>query len=118
MLLLLPAKIIYEMTSGLTIFVNNAHTEMVPVPLSHLVGGISGFLVGFTKLGNHKASVLPALDLHISGTACKKLGRFKSGLSVARAAAVSRALSGMGVSPDYLSAVGYSEYRPIAENDT
>ena len=40
------------------------------------------------------------------------------GLSVARAAAVSRALREMGVSPDNLSAVGYSEYRPVAENDT
>lgn len=40
------------------------------------------------------------------------------GLSVARAAAVSRALSKMGVSPDNLSAVGYSEYHPIAANDT
>jgi rhomboid family GlyGly-CTERM serine protease len=46
MLVLLPAKIIYEMTSGITIFVNNLLTNMVPVPLSHLVGGIVGLVVG------------------------------------------------------------------------
>jgi rhomboid family GlyGly-CTERM serine protease len=46
MLVLLPAKIIYEMTSGFTIFVNNFQTNMVPVPLSHLVGGVVGLVVG------------------------------------------------------------------------
>jgi rhomboid family GlyGly-CTERM serine protease len=46
MLVLLPAKIIYEMTSGLTFFVNNSHTNLVPVPLAHLVGGVVGFAVG------------------------------------------------------------------------
>jgi chemotaxis protein MotB len=40
------------------------------------------------------------------------------GLSVARAAAVSRALRSMGVDPENLSAVGYSMYRPVAGNDT
>jgi hypothetical protein len=46
MLVLLPVKIIYEMTSGLTFFVNNIHTDMVPVPLAHLVGGVVGFTAG------------------------------------------------------------------------
>ena len=46
MLVLLPTKIIYEMTSGLTVFVNSSHTAMVPVPLAHLVGGGVGFAVG------------------------------------------------------------------------
>ena len=46
MLVLLPAKIIYEMTSGLTFFVNNIHTNMVPVPLAHLVGGVVGCAAG------------------------------------------------------------------------
>jgi len=46
MLVLLPAKIIYEMTSGLTIFVSNLQANMVPVPLSHLVGGVVGLAVG------------------------------------------------------------------------
>lgn len=49
MLVLLPAKIIYEMASGLTIFVNNIHSIMVPVPLSHLVGGVVGFAVGIVR---------------------------------------------------------------------
>ena len=39
---LLLAKIIYETASGLTIFVDNTHTNMIPVPLSHLVGGLVG----------------------------------------------------------------------------
>jgi len=50
MLVLLPAKIIYEMASGLTIFVNNIHSHMVPVPLSHLVGGAVGFSVGIVRV--------------------------------------------------------------------
>jgi len=32
MLALLPAEIIYEMTSGLSIFVNNSHASMIPAP--------------------------------------------------------------------------------------
>ena len=59
MLVLLPAKIIYEMSSGLTIFVNNIHTDMAPVPLSHLVGGLVGIAVGTSilnmKIKNHSA---------------------------------------------------------------
>jgi hypothetical protein len=47
---LLAAKIIYELTSGLTIFVNNIHTTMVPVPLAHLVGGVVGFVVGMINI--------------------------------------------------------------------
>jgi rhomboid family GlyGly-CTERM serine protease len=44
----LAAKIIYEATTGLTIFVANTHTNMTPVPLTHLVGGCVGFFVGLT----------------------------------------------------------------------
>jgi chemotaxis protein MotB len=40
------------------------------------------------------------------------------GLSMARAAAVARALRTMGVDPEFLSAAGYSMYRPLASNDT
>ena len=42
----LVAKILYETATGLTIFVGNTHTNMVPVPLAHLVGGCVGLLVG------------------------------------------------------------------------
>ena len=49
MLVLLPVKIIYEMASGLTVFVNNIHTDMLPVPLSHLMGGVVGFAVGLVR---------------------------------------------------------------------
>jgi chemotaxis protein MotB len=40
------------------------------------------------------------------------------GLSVARAAAVSRTIRTLGVDPKLLSAAGYSMYRPIAGNNT
>ncbi|NIQ36991.1 MAG: OmpA family protein [Proteobacteria bacterium] len=40
------------------------------------------------------------------------------GLSMARAAAVVRALRTMGMDPQFLSAAGYSMYRPVASNDT
>ena len=71
MLVLLPAKIIYEMSSGLTIFVNNSHTDMVPVPLSHLVGGIAGILGGVIEMRKRGPRNLSALDLHIPGPAGK-----------------------------------------------
>jgi rhomboid family GlyGly-CTERM serine protease len=71
MLVLLPAKIIYEMISGLTIFVNNIHTGMVPVPLSHLVGGVAGVAVGIIGAGKDRLKIFPALDLHISIPPCK-----------------------------------------------
>lgn len=67
MLVLLPAKIIYEMSSGLTIFVNNAHSDMVPVPLSHLAGGIVGILAGAIETSKISPQERPTLDLHISG---------------------------------------------------
>ncbi len=53
----LVAKIIYETTTGLTIFVASAHTDMTPVPLAHLVGGCIGFLVGIRRLKSGKAPV-------------------------------------------------------------
>jgi rhomboid family GlyGly-CTERM serine protease len=43
---LLLAKIVYETATGLTIFVDNTHTNMTPVPLSHLVGGLVGIAAG------------------------------------------------------------------------
>jgi rhomboid family GlyGly-CTERM serine protease len=70
MLALLPAKIIYEMTSGLTIFVNNIHSNMVPVPLSHLVGGVVGLTVGVLGTRADTSKNFPALDLHIIELAC------------------------------------------------
>ena len=42
----LIGKITYETVTGQTIFVSTMHTNMTPVPLSHLVGGIAGFAVG------------------------------------------------------------------------
>ena len=45
----LLAKVIYETTTGQTIFVANTHSGMTPVPLSHLLGGLAGFIVGIRK---------------------------------------------------------------------
>ena len=42
-------KISYETITGLTIFVSNAHSSMVPVPLAHLVGGIIGAGIGLLR---------------------------------------------------------------------
>ena len=53
----LVAKIIYETTTGMTIFVANTHTNMTPVPLAHLVGGCIGFLVGILGLKSGKVPV-------------------------------------------------------------
>ena len=45
----LIAKISYETVTGMTIFVSNNHSSMVPVPLAHLVGGIVGTGIGLMK---------------------------------------------------------------------
>ena len=45
----LIAKITYETVSGQTIFVSNAHSGMVPVPLAHLAGGAVGTVIGLMK---------------------------------------------------------------------
>jgi chemotaxis protein MotB len=47
-------------------------------------------------------------------------GAFKDNwdLSSARAAAVVRYLQGKGIDPKMLGAVGFSQYRPVAPNDT
>jgi len=49
MLVGLIAKITYETVTGLTIFVSNAHSGMVPVPLAHLTGGAVGTAIGLLK---------------------------------------------------------------------
>ena len=45
----LLAKITYETFTGLTIFVGNNHSGMVPVPLAHLIGGVVGTGIGLVK---------------------------------------------------------------------
>jgi chemotaxis protein MotB len=70
------------------------------------------------KMKGFEIAVAGHTDNKLLGPTLKKVYYDNLGLSVARAAAVSRALSEMGVSPDNLSAVGYSMYRPVADNDT
>jgi len=45
----LMAKIAYETVTGLTLFVSNVHSAMVPVPLAHLVGAVVGAGTGWVK---------------------------------------------------------------------
>jgi len=45
----LIAKITYETVTGLTLFVSNTHSGMVPVPLAHLVGGGVGTGIGLMR---------------------------------------------------------------------
>jgi chemotaxis protein MotB len=52
------------------------------------------------------------------GSEIKKAYHDNLGLSVARSASVARKLHSMGVSPQNLSAIGYSMYRPVANNDS
>ena len=51
-LMALLAKVTYESVTGQTIFVANTHSGMVPVPLSHLVGGFVGFIIGLGDMTN------------------------------------------------------------------
>ncbi len=72
LLLGLVAKISYETITGMTIFVSNAHSGMVPVPLAHLVGGIVGIVTGLMKAAaagptlpkNPRHSHLFLMDFH------------------------------------------------------
>jgi len=70
------------------------------------------------KMDGFEIAVEGHTDNKLLGSKLKKVYYDNLGLSVARAAAVSRTLEEMGVSPKNLSAVGYSMYRPVATNDT
>ena len=61
-------------------------------------------------------SVAGHTDNMLLGPKIKNVYNDNLGLSVARAAAVSRKLREMGVSPANLSATGYSMYRPLTSN--
>ena len=70
------------------------------------------------KMEGFEIAVEGHTDNKLLGPKLKSVYHDNLGLSVVRAAAVSRALEEMGVSPDNLSAVGYSMYRPVASNAT
>lgn len=70
------------------------------------------------KMEGFEISVAGHTDNKLLGPKIKKIYYDNLGLSVARAAAVSRTLRRMGVSPANLSAVGYSMHRPVTSNDT
>ena len=56
-------KIGFEAITGMTVFVDNAGTGMVPVPLAHLVGAAAGILSGTVALPLPKRDG-PARPLH------------------------------------------------------
>jgi chemotaxis protein MotB len=70
------------------------------------------------KMEGFEIAVAGHTDNKLLGPKLKKVYYDNLGLSVARAAAVSRKLREMGVSPENLSAVGYSMHRPVSANDT
>jgi len=70
------------------------------------------------KLDGLEIAVTGHTDNVPLGSKIKTIYYDNLGLSVARAAAVSRTLRRMGVSPANLSAVGYSMHRPVTSNDT
>jgi hypothetical protein len=43
------AKLLYETTTGATLFVNSPAAGFVPLPLVHLVGGCVGLVVGLAE---------------------------------------------------------------------
>lgn len=70
------------------------------------------------KLQNIRLSVEGHTDNQPLSEESRAVYHDNLGLSVARAAAVSRTIRLLGVDPKLLSAAGYSMYRPIASNST
>ena len=70
------------------------------------------------KMQGFEISVAGHTDNMLLGPKIKSVYNDNLGLSIARAAAVSRKLREMGVSPANLSATGYSMYRPLISNAT
>ncbi len=66
-LLALLAKVVYETITGQTIFVSNHHTGMVPVPLSHLIGGLIGGIVGISQTKKPLFTAPGKAPIHRSG---------------------------------------------------
>jgi len=79
---------------------------------------LEGLAAELKKMKGFEIAVAGHTDNKLLGPKLKKIYYDNLGLSVARAAAVSRALEELGVSPDNLSAIGYSMYHPVASNDT
>jgi chemotaxis protein MotB len=70
------------------------------------------------KLQNIRLSVEGHTDNQHLSEEARAVYHDNLGLSVARAAAVSRTIRRLGVDPKLLSAAGYSMFRPIASNNT
>ena len=81
-------------------------------------GVLQSLATELQKLDGFEISVAGHTDNMGLGDKIKDVYKDNLGLSVARAAAVSRMLLKMGVSPANLSATGYSEYRPLTSNKT
>jgi len=81
-------------------------------------GVLKSLATELQKMEGFEISVAGHTDNKLLGRKIKNIYYDNLGLSVARAAAVSRKLREMGVSPNNLSAVGYSMHRPVTGNDT
>jgi chemotaxis protein MotB len=81
-------------------------------------GVLKSLATELQKMDGFEISVAGHTDNKLLGPKIKKVYYDNLGLSVARAAAVSRKLREMGVSPANLSATGYSMYHPLVGNDT
>jgi chemotaxis protein MotB len=81
-------------------------------------GVLKSLATELQKMDGFEISVAGHTDNKLLGRRIKKIYHDNLGLSVARAAAVSRKLREMGVSPANLSATGYSMYRPLVGNNT
>ena len=79
-LVALLGKVTYETVTGQTIFVSNSHQGMVPVPLSHLLGGFVGLLVGLSD-GNEQVSQ-KKIKVHPAKTVFFKLFRAQTPILV------------------------------------
>ncbi len=56
-MLLLLAKCLFELTFGTTLFVDSTAAQMVPMPLAHLVGALTG--LGFSLLSVARGHLIP-----------------------------------------------------------
>ena len=81
-------------------------------------GVLNSLATELQKMQGFEISVAGHTDNMPLGPKIKNMYKDNLGLSVARAAAVSRKLREMGVSPANLSATGYSMYRPLTSNET
>jgi chemotaxis protein MotB len=81
-------------------------------------GVLESLATELQKMSGFEITVAGHTDNMLLGSKIKDVYDDNLGLSVARAASVSRKLLKMGVSPANLSTTGYSMFRPLTSNET